>query len=227
MFKNLNKIRACACIITIFAINTTYAGYQTASSANATYVTPADQMHSDRSTTYYANPTDRNLDASMTTKDLELTKRIRDKISSSMFTKGYDHVNVRVNNGVVTLIGFVKTQDEKEKLDKEVRNIEGVQNLTSEVLVQDSNIEKDKSSDKFAHDTFSTPADEQLNKKIRDNVSRGWLWDSYKEVRLNTNSGVVTLEGVVENASDQQKLMNEVQKIEGVKSVINHLRLNK
>jgi len=156
--------------------------------------------------------------------DQDLTKKIHDKIGSGWFSKGYDPMNVQVNNGNVTLQGTVKTWDDKEKVEKTVRNIEGVKSLTSQINVQEP-ASKEIQKRKFPQDTYSSNADDQLNKKIRDNVSTGWLWDSYKEVALNTADGVVTLVGAVDNMSDQQKLMTEIQKIDGVKAVKSNLKI--
>ncbi len=58
-------------------------------------------------------------------------------------------------------------------------------------------------------------------------MSRGWLWDSYKDIRLNTTNGVVSIEGTVDSLNDQQKLIDEIQKVEGVKSVKSNLRIVK
>jgi osmotically-inducible protein OsmY len=156
--------------------------------------------------------------------DQDLGRKIRDKIGSGWFSRGYDKVVVRVNNGTVTLEGIVKTWGDKEKVEKEVRNIEGVKSVNSQISVEDIN-SKDKEQKQYPQDIYATSADEQLNKKIRDNTSRGWLWNSYKNVVLNTSNGVVTLEGNVDSASDKQKLVNEIQKIEGVKAVKDSLRV--
>lgn len=78
----------------------------------------------------------------------------------------------------------------------------------------------------FPQDNFATAADEQLNKKIRDNVSKGWFTNSYKDISLNTQNGLVTLEGTVNDFNDQQKLIMEIQKIDGVKGVRSNLRIN-
>ncbi len=156
--------------------------------------------------------------------DQELSKKIHDKIGSGTFSRGYENVNVQVNDGNVTLQGSVQTQADKDKVEKEVRNTEGVMSLVSRLTVQDRNSRDNKSSE-FAQDSYNTAADDQLNKKIRDNVSKGWLWDSYKDVTLNTSNGVVTLEGTVNSPSDQQKLMTEIQKIEGVKQVKSNLQI--
>ncbi len=156
--------------------------------------------------------------------DQELSSKIHDKIGSGYFSKGYDQVTVQVKDGVVTLQGQVQNIDDKNKLDKEVRNMNGVKELNSEVTVVEKG--KDNRSHEFAQDTYLTSADEQLNNKIRDKVSRGWLWNSYKNVKLKTSNGVVTLEGNVNDLSDQQKIMTEIQKVEGVKQVKSDLKIN-
>jgi len=163
-------------------------------------------------------------DNTSTISDQDLNKKVQNKIAPGTFSSGYPQVRASVNNGVVTLQGTVKTFDEKNKLEKEIRNLDGVRVLKSQISVQDQS-SKDSSSRKFGQDTAATSADDQLNKKIRDKVSRGWLWDSYTLVTLNTSNGVVTLEGIVDTVKDQQKLANEIQKVDGVKAVNSNLHI--
>lgn len=155
--------------------------------------------------------------------DQTLDTRIHDKIDAGLLTNGYPDVTVDVKNGKVLLQGFVNTQKDKDKLEKELRDIEGVKAFDSKVQVKEPS-STDRQAQKFAQDTFTTSADDQLNKKIRDHVSKGILWDSYTEVILNTANGNVVLMGVVKNANDQDKLVTEIQKVEGVKSVKSELK---
>ena len=157
--------------------------------------------------------------------DADLTKKIEDKISSGWFSDGYDQVHVQVMNGKVMLKGMVKTQSDKEKLEKEIRNIDGVMALDSSQLVVQNMSSSDKKSERneFPQDKYATAEDEQLNQRIRDVVSRGWLMDSYKDISLNTTKGIVTLDGTVKSADDRQDLINKIQKIDGVKSVKSNL----
>lgn len=155
--------------------------------------------------------------------DQELAKKVRDKVDSAWSSK-YDQISVFVNNGMVTLQGSVPTWKDKDNIEKAIRNLEGVRGLNSHITVQDPSSHNNQQK-QFPQDRAATPIDDQLNKKIRDNISRGWLWDSYKEIALNTNNGVVTLEGVIDNMDDQKKLISDIQKIEGVKSVRSALRV--
>jgi len=158
--------------------------------------------------------------------DQELAKHIKDAISKRWFSKEYDQINVTVKDGIVTLQGPVKTWKEKEELDKEIRNLDGVVGLDSKITVQEDP-SKAREYNLFPQDSYATTVDDQLNKKIRDNVSKGWIWDSYKGVALATDNGVVVLEGTVDSIESQQKLMQGIQKIPGVKMVKSNLRVQR
>lgn len=156
----------------------------------------------------------------------ELAKHVKDAISKKWFSKEYDQVQVSAKDGIVTLQGPVKTWKEKEDIDREVRNLDGVMGLDSKISVQED-ASRAKEHNLFPQDSYATPIDDQLNKKIRDNVSKGWIWDSYKSVALATDKGVVTLEGSVDSIESQQKLMQGIQKIPGVKMVKSNLRIER
>lgn len=199
-------------ILGLGVVNVTHADYQVDSQQTPTY----NQQH--QGSNYY------NQSAQSVPTDQELAKNVRDKLSSGWFSKGYEQVQVQVNNGNVTLTGSVKTNDDKLKVEKEVRNLDGVKSLNSQLTVQEPSAkDKDKEHNQFPQDTAATPADEQLNKKIRDSVSRGVLWNSYKDIALQTSNGVVTLTGTVSSADDQQKLIADVLKVEGVRTVRSNL----
>lgn len=75
--------------------------------------------------------------ASNAASDQELAKRIRDKLAAGWFTKGYENVSVQVRDGVVTLTGSVKSQSDKDKIEKEVRELEGVKTFNSQIKVEE------------------------------------------------------------------------------------------
>jgi osmotically-inducible protein OsmY len=198
--------------------------------------------------------------------DDALTAKIQNKIGSK-----YSQVTAQVSNGVVSLQGSVKTWEEKQQIENQIRNVNGVKGVNSQIVVeesrggesqdknspqvQSSQMPKDyqtayndqhswqyvgdnqpstqtterqaASSKDFPQDRASSAADEQLNKKIRDKVSKGWFSNSYKEIALITNNGFVVLEGVVENPKEQEKLITELQKIPGVQGVRSNLSVKK
>lgn len=161
---------------------------------------------------------------SATTSDEELTRKIQKEIGGGWFFEGYKDINVQVKDGAVTLSGNVKTESDKQKIDREVRNLHGVRKLNSNLKVIEKGNDRDNQRE-FPQDSYATKTDEQLNHKIRDQISKGWLWDSYKNISINTSAGTVTLEGTVHDTKDQYKLIQEIQKIEGVKAVKSNLKI--
>lgn len=172
--------------------------------------------------------------------DAELAKQIQNKLDSGWSSKSYPGVSTLVSNGNVVLQGQVGTWDDKSKVEEEVRSMKGVVSLNSQVTVGNQNtLEKsaqtkmeqtgqskmELSGSEFPQDKAATLLDRQLNQKIRENISKSWRGKNYNEVALNTKNGIVTLEGAIKNPGDQQKLVNEIQQIEGVKSVKSELRI--
>ena len=87
--------------------------------------------------------------------------------------------------------------------------------------------EMHKVQKEFPQDTFATPSDQMLNTKIREAVSLGYFFNSYKSIGLNTSNGVVTLNGTIKDADEAQKLIAEIKKIDGVKAVNSQLQFTK
>lgn len=85
---------------------------------------------------------------------------------------------------------------------------------------------KNDTSNKYPQDKYATDSDRLLNSKIRDKIS-GWFSDKYKNITLNTSNGIVTITGYVESQDDLKKLVDEVQKVNGVKSVNNQVQVKK
>ncbi|HEY4831554.1 MAG TPA: BON domain-containing protein [Waddliaceae bacterium] len=125
MFKRNAKIIGC--------IGLAY-GLTLLTLVNADYFHKNSQSNNDES---YGNKSEKI--ESGTSSDQDLAKKIRDKIGSGWFRKGYDEVQVQVRKGNVMLQGSVKTREDKEKVEKEVRNINGVRNVNSQISVQNPN----------------------------------------------------------------------------------------
>lgn len=84
-----------------------------------------------------------------------------------------------------------------------------------------------ENTERYPQDTYSTFQDRVLNNKIRNTISDGYFWDSYKDVTVNTNNGVVTLTGSVKNNDERQKIINELKKVYGIKSIKSELVVKK
>lgn len=166
-------------------------------------------------------------------EDQKIAKKIRDKVSG--WFSSYGDVNVAVNNGNVTLKGTVKSESDKNELEKKVRNMDGVRSLNSQLVVTDRDAEDndsgtetlkgDKIAREFPQDRAASPSDEQLNKKIREKISEGWFTNSYKNIQLDTQNGEVTINGSVEKPKEELKLTDEIRKIQGVRNVKTHIQI--
>lgn len=77
---------------------------------------------------------------------------------------------------------------------------------------------------KFAKDTAVTPADHELNKNIRSEIT-GWFSNDYNDIVIATNNGVVTITGFVPSQEAFDKLTTEVKEVKGVKEVHNNVQV--
>lgn len=191
-----------------------------------------------------SNKTIINQTGQMSTSDENMTRRISDLLRSASFSTGYDLVTFTIDQGKVILQGSVETSEDKIRLEKAIRTIGGVKSVDNQLIVRNRQtsqhekinhnlyaytINKNKpiihTSNPFSQDNALTVSDKQLNKNIRSQLKSQGFWEKYTDVRLNTNNGVVTLEGIIPTSSDQQKLVNSMQKVRGVKSIESNLTI--
>lgn len=147
--------------------------------------------------------------------DLALFKRIKQALSS------YDDVFFVVNNGSVTLRGFVEKVDHKNQVEKNVRDIQGVKNVIDKIKSRDAAKSANASSQENAmgQDQAATPQDRQLNARIRERLSQWMSKKNIDSLVIRTNNGMVVLVGTVDKPEDAQKATEHVKAIEGVKRV--------
>lgn len=143
--------------------------------------------------------------------DDALAKKIQDKLGPGWFSKGYDQVHVRVNNGVVLLQGTVKTREDKDKIEAEIRKLDGVKYLDNQLRVQE------QISD--ASTAKAPVSDQEIAKKIQDKISSGMFSKGYDHVKAWVNNGVVILQGDVQTSADKESVEKSVRNIDGVRGV--------
>jgi osmotically-inducible protein OsmY len=71
-------------------------------------------------------------------------------------------------------------------------------------------------------DFGSLESDKELNSKIRAHLRKK---GNYDNVTLKTTTGSVAIEGIVDKVADAQTIIVEIQKVSGVKSVTNRLKI--
>ena len=121
-------------------------------------------------------------------------------------------ISVKTHSGVVTLSGFVTSQDQAEKAVAVVQKIEGVKSVSDKLHVRDS---KTSSVKGYAGDAATTS--EIKAKLLADDIVPS------RNVKVETTDGVVQLSGQVANQAQSDRAESIAKAIEGVKSVKNDL----
>lgn len=169
--------------------------------------------------------------------DQEISKNVQDLLEPGVFSKGYPNVKFNVNNGNVTLRGTVDTQDDKTKIEDNVRKVKGVRQVNNQITFMGKQVSYNDTSTttgdmdakvrdaekNYPQDSASTEADKRINARIREKISDGWFTRSYEAIILRTNNGVVTIVGIVDSKDDVQKINDKLKDVGGIRSVNNQL----
>jgi osmotically-inducible protein OsmY len=75
-------------------------------------------------------------DSATTDADRQLNARIREKLGSGWFSKGYETLILRTNNGVVTISGTVESYDDIKKINNELKNVEGIRAVNNQATAK-------------------------------------------------------------------------------------------
>lgn len=147
-----------------------------------------------------------------TQSDQQLLQAIRTQLGAN---QKYSNVTLSVESGVVTVRGYVDTQADSTALLATIKNVNGVQSVMSYLQV------KNKLRGK---DTFKTESDRLMVASIRSNL-HSYFSSTYDNVTINVSNGVVTLAGWVMSPKEAQEAVNKAKAVEGVKSVVNTIRV--
>jgi len=118
-----------------------------------------------------------------------------------------DHVKAKVDNGVVTLSGTVRDQDEKRLAADTVENVAGVTGVRNEIVVKSEHPER---------------SDGWVAFKIRSRLlTKANV--SATATSVSVKDGVVTLTGKADNLAQKELTEAYAKDIDGVKSVKNEM----
>lgn len=178
-------------------------------------------------------------------EDRAMYKSVIDSVRSR-----YPNVSVFVDNGNVTLQGYVRSQDEKRSLEDKIKNMNGVRNLNSQLRVEGEQGGVMRPTDRNRGGTWGTSPQPNYNEgsssNYNDNQGRyqgnnsqnennGSRSESdiskkirselsnYDNINASVNNGVVTLTGSVDSQNDLEKVERKVRSIRGVRNVNNQL----
>jgi osmotically-inducible protein OsmY len=75
-------------------------------------------------------------DEAVTAVDRDVAARVRTALSGDLAQPvGDENIHIRVSNGQVILQGWVKSQEEKNRISTKVAGLEGVQGLDNQLVV--------------------------------------------------------------------------------------------
>ena len=193
---------------------------------------PNDWSRSE-SSQQYSNPVQVNTsdwDHKAAVSDEEISRKVKDALSSGWLTKGYPEVTSEVRMGIVTLRGTVDTIENKTKADEAVRKIAGVRGINNQIAVDpnylkngESKVDLRNGESKYPQDAAATAEDRLLNAKIREKLNSGWFSKGFDTIILRTSNGIVVISGVVDRNEDVDKVNEQVKNVEGVREVNNQL----
>lgn len=145
--------------------------------------------------------------------DADLSRAISDSLAGNMFTRAYKQVHVQINNGVVTLTGFVENEDQhKEVLDR-VQKV-GVRHIDDRITV--NNPEEDQKA-------TAPMNDQNLQKAVNEAIKGNVFAKNFKNVNAQVFNGDVTLTGFVDTDEARRDLVERVRNIDGVQNVNDRL----
>lgn len=145
--------------------------------------------------------------------DSSVTAKVKAALVDDEVIKSTD-ISVETHAGVVTLSGFVSSQDQAEKAVALAKKVEGVKSVSDKLHVKDS---KSQSVSGYAGDAATTS--EIKAKLLADDIVPS------RHVKVETTDQVVQLSGTVQNQAQSERAEGIAKAIEGVKSVKNDLQV--
>ncbi|KGT88470.1 periplasmic protein [Erwinia typographi] len=143
--------------------------------------------------------------------DSGVTAKVKAALVDDDAIKSTD-ISVKTHSGVVTLSGFVPSQDQAELAVAAAKKVEGVKSVSDKLHVKDST---KASVSGYAGDTATTS--EIKAKLLADDIVPS------RNVKVETTNGVVQLSGTVKSQAQSERAESIAKAIDGVKSVKNDL----
>lgn len=180
--------------------------------------------------------------------DPGITTAVKSKLAADDVVKSY-RIDVDTADGVVTLNGAVDTPAARERAVELARGTEGVRNVVDELTVSpgatpttgvddelsreareathDADAKTDDAQRK-AGDTTDRMGDATADAALTTKVKSKFLADddvSGLRIDVDSKDGVVTLTGTVRTAAEKTKAIAVAKNTEGVKSVVDRLKV--
>lgn len=147
--------------------------------------------------------------------DRVLAERIGDQIRRLSYFTVFDEVEIGVDNGVVTLTGYVTTPVKSEELAKRASHVDGAQDFVNHLEVLPVSL-----------------ADDQLRIVIANTLYRDPVFSNYASqpvppIHIIVRNSSVLLTGVVASEIERRQAESIVRGISGIVGVQNNLRIER
>jgi hyperosmotically inducible protein len=147
--------------------------------------------------------------------DRALGERVADQVRRSSYFTVFDEVEIGVDNGVVTLTGFVTQPIKSEDLARRASHVEGAQDFVNHLEVLPASLGDDRLRNIIANAIYRDPA------------FSNYASQAVPPVHIIVRNSSVLLTGVVNSEVERRQAENIVRGISGIFGVQNSLRVEK
>ena len=147
--------------------------------------------------------------------DRALAERVADQVRRSSYFTVFDDVEIGVENGVVTLTGYVTQPIKSEDLARRVSHVDGAQDFVNRLEVLPASLGDDRLRNIIANAIY------------RDPSFSNYASQAVPPVHIIVRNSSVLLTGVVNSEVERRQAENIVRGIPGIIGVQNTLRVEK
>lgn len=152
-----------------------------------------------------------------TVSDAEINAAIKSKLIWSKHADGMD-LTVTTSNGNVVLAGNVATQQMKQLSEELARDTNGVRSVDNKLVVSDKTIAGHKYGTVYQDEESTMMSDTWITTKVKSSLLYSRNVSGF-DIGVNTDKGVVTLDGRVNSGAEKALAVELAEHVRGVKSV--------
>jgi osmotically-inducible protein OsmY len=147
--------------------------------------------------------------------DQKLAERVADQMRRSSYFTVFDDVEIGVENGVVTLTGFVTQPIKSEDLARRASHVDGAQDFINHLEVLPASLGDDRLRSIIANTLY------------RDPTFSNYASQAVPPIHIVVRNSSVLLTGVVNSEVERRQAENIVRGISGIIGVQNALRVER
>lgn len=147
--------------------------------------------------------------------DQKLAERIAEQMRRSTYFTVFDDVQIGVDNGVVTLTGYVTQPIKSDDLARRASHVDGVREFVNRLEVLPASLSDDRLRAIIANTLYRDPA------------FSNYASQAVPPVHIIVRNSSVLLTGVVNNEVERRQAENIVRHIPGIIGVQNALRVER